>query len=75
MATILQNRHAHDMLQASRTYLDQQLERLRAHRERNRIYRTTMFELSSLTDRDLRDLGIPRGDIWRLATEAANAHR
>lgn len=38
---------------------------------RRKAYRKTYAELSSLSDRDLRDLGIPRSDIGRLAREEA----
>lgn len=37
---------------------------------RHRQYRNTLGELSALTDRDLRDLGISRFDIARIAHEA-----
>ncbi|MBB3711898.1 MAG: DUF1127 domain-containing protein [Limimaricola soesokkakensis] len=40
---------------------------------RNRAYRQTQRELGMLTDRDLADLGIGRGDIQRIALEAARA--
>jgi uncharacterized protein YjiS (DUF1127 family) len=36
-----------------------------------RRYRETVRELESLSGRELRDLGIHRGDIGRLAREAA----
>ena len=39
--------------------------------ERRRVYKTTVMELSSLSDRDLTDLGIARGNIYDLAREAA----
>ena len=39
--------------------------------ERRKVYRTTFSELSRLTDRDLRDLGLIRADIRRVAMEAA----
>ncbi|MBT8169464.1 DUF1127 domain-containing protein [Ruegeria litorea] len=38
---------------------------------RRKAYRATHHELSTLTDRDLQDLGIPRSNIKRLAMEAA----
>ncbi len=41
---------------------------------RRKIYRNTRTELSALSNRDLRDLGIPRSDIERLAREAAYGH-
>ena len=39
--------------------------------ERYGRYRTTMRELSSLTDRDLADIGINRGMIHQVALEEA----
>lgn len=38
---------------------------------RYRVYRETMLELSSLSDRDLRDLGMSRASITAVAYEAA----
>jgi uncharacterized protein YjiS (DUF1127 family) len=38
---------------------------------RRKVERTTYFELSGLSDRELSDLGICRCDIRRLAREAA----
>ena len=34
-------------------------------------YHNTVWELSSLSDRDLKDLGISRSDIHRVAAESA----
>ena len=39
--------------------------------KRRRVYRTTLTELSSLTDRDLADLGIARSQITAIARDAA----
>ena len=39
--------------------------------QRRRIYRTTVKELSALTDRDLCDLGIARGEIRSIAAMAS----
>jgi uncharacterized protein YjiS (DUF1127 family) len=36
-----------------------------------RLYRDTTFELRQLSDRELGDLGIARGDIRRVARDAA----
>nr|WP_276612548.1 DUF1127 domain-containing protein [Pseudorhodobacter turbinis] len=38
---------------------------------KRKVYRTTLQELSVLTDRELGDLGIPRCSIKRMALEAA----
>lgn len=40
---------------------------------RRRVYRQTVNELMSLSDRELADLGIHRSLITRVALEAANA--
>jgi uncharacterized protein YjiS (DUF1127 family) len=39
--------------------------------EKNRIFRTTLSELENLSDRDLADMGISRGAIHDIATQAA----
>jgi uncharacterized protein YjiS (DUF1127 family) len=38
---------------------------------RRRVYNQTVFELSHLSDRDLSDLGLSRGNIADVAREAA----
>jgi uncharacterized protein YjiS (DUF1127 family) len=38
-------------------------------REQRRAYRETVKELSKLTDKELRDIGITRGDIHSIAME------
>ena len=38
---------------------------------RQTLYRRTLSELEALSDRDLADLGIARGDLQDLAREAA----
>ncbi|MBP9950159.1 MAG: DUF1127 domain-containing protein [Cypionkella sp.] len=43
----------------------------RAAMARRRVYSQTMSELSSLSDRDLRDLGISRAMIAEVANQAA----
>ena len=40
---------------------------IQAYRERRRNYRRTFTELSSLSDRDLADLGLSRADIPNVA--------
>ena len=40
-------------------------------RRRQVVFRRTLFELNSLTNRDLADLAIPRSHIRRLALEAS----
>ena len=44
---------------------------LRADYAKWRVYRRTLDELASLTDRDLADLGIARGQIGAVARSAA----
>jgi len=38
----------------------------------NKVYRTTLNELHTLTARDMNDLGISRADFRRLSREAAD---
>ena len=59
---------------AGRTFIEQKMDQMRMARAKRRVYRATYHELSALTDRDLRDLDIPRSDIKRLAWEAAYDH-
>ena len=40
---------------------------LNQQRLRNKEIRITIKELSKLNDRELTDIGIPRGDIWYVA--------
>ncbi len=44
---------------------------LKARYLQSRVYRTTMSELSALSNRDLADLGIHRSAIKSIALEAA----
>lgn len=44
-------------------------------RSANRAYRTTFDELDRLTDRELADLGISRGEIRDIAFQASQAAR
>ncbi|MBV1927177.1 MAG: DUF1127 domain-containing protein [Rhodobacteraceae bacterium] len=44
---------------------------MRKAQAKRKVFRATYHELSALSDRDLRDLGIPRSTIKRLAMEAA----
>lgn len=59
------------VFEAGRTYFHQKLKRLRKAQAKRRVYRVTIHELSVLSDRAICDLGIPRGNIKRLAKEAA----
>ena len=44
---------------------------LRARRAKYAVYRETLRELQSLSDRELNDLGITRGEIRGIAYQAA----
>ena len=41
----------------------------KAHLAQHRAYRETVAELSKLTDKELRDIGLSRGDIHSIAME------
>ena len=41
--------------------------KLQANHRRERLARQTIKELSALTDHELNDLGIARGEIWSIA--------
>lgn len=45
------------------------LEKIRTARAKRAAYNEVYFELSSLSDRELDDIGIYRGDIKRIAQE------
>ena len=44
---------------------------IRAYRARRQVFRSTHWELSALSDRDLADLGLARSEIGRIAYQAA----
>jgi uncharacterized protein YjiS (DUF1127 family) len=46
-------------------------ETLKTRLENRRVYKTTLNELSALSNRELSDLSITRGEIRNLALEAA----
>ena len=58
-------------MDAGFTIFRQKRDQIRQSLAKRKIYSTTLSELSSLSDRNLKDLGIPRSDIKRLAMEAA----
>jgi len=60
------------VLDAGRTYFEQKRAQMALARTRRKLYRATCHELSALTDRDLKDLGISRSSIKAIALEAAN---
>lgn len=45
---------------------------LRTRMEKRRVFRTTMNELGSLSNRELADLGLHRSMLRRVAWQAAN---
>ena len=59
------------VLDAGRTIFHQKRDQIRHALAKRKVYRATFSELAGLTDRELRDLGIPRSNIKRLAMEAA----
>lgn len=75
MATMQTDRRAGALSTAGRTIFHHLADQLGAAMARRRVYRRTVFELRSLSDRELRDLGIARADIRRLAIEAADGHQ
>ena len=50
------------------------LEAAALRRAKRRVYRKTLDELSALSNRDLADLGIARGELRRIAWEAGQMH-
>ncbi|MGB3243561.1 MAG: DUF1127 domain-containing protein [Sulfitobacter sp.] len=71
MATTKSNSGLDIVLDAGRTFFREKTDQMRDILVKRKVYRTTCSELSSLTDRDLKDLGIPRSSIKRVAMEAA----
>ncbi|MGB7318161.1 MAG: DUF1127 domain-containing protein [Planktotalea sp.] len=55
-----------------RTFYQHKQEQMRLYFARRRVFRDTVAELSMLSDRTLRDLGIARASIKQLAWETAN---
>jgi uncharacterized protein YjiS (DUF1127 family) len=56
---------------AGRTFFQQKRKDMQRALAKRKVYRATFNELVRLSDRELRDLGIPRSNIKRLAMEAA----
>jgi len=71
MAITRSNNWLDVVLDADRTFFHQKRKRMQVALARRKIYRATFNELVRLSDRELRDLGIPRSNIKRLAMEAA----
>lgn len=60
------------VLETGRTVFRQTCDQLRRARARRTVYVDTYQELAALSNRDLRDIGIARSNIKRLAWEAAH---
>lgn len=71
MAITRSNSRLDVILDAGRTIFHQKQDQMRQARAKRKVFRATFFELSVLSDRDLKDLGIPRSHIKKLAMEAA----
>lgn len=71
MATTYTNAGLDVGLDAGRTFFHRKFEQLQAALARHKVYRTTVNELSALSDRSLADLGIARCTIKRVARETA----
>ncbi|AEI95896.1 DUF1127 domain-containing protein [Roseobacter litoralis] len=71
MAITRSNSGLDAVFDAGRTFFNQKMDHMRRAQAKRRVYRATYHEFSVLTDRDLKDLGIPRSNIKRLAMEAA----
>lgn len=72
MTTIRSSSGLEVALNAGRTFFHQQRNQLQVSWARHKVYRKTYEELSALSDRDLHDLGIARGNIKQLAMETAH---
>jgi uncharacterized protein YjiS (DUF1127 family) len=71
MAVTRSNTGLDVVLDTGRTIFHQKRDQMRQALAKRKVYRATLFELSTLSDHDLKDLGIPRSNIKRLAMEAA----
>ena len=58
---------AHSFLTKTVELVFEYFRSLNQQRLRNKEIRTTIKELSKLNDKLLKDIGIPRGDIWYVA--------
>ncbi|WP_299960978.1 DUF1127 domain-containing protein [uncultured Roseobacter sp.] len=58
---------SHRILEAFRQFRAE----LAEHRRTRAVYNRTFTELSAMSDRDLVDIGLSRGDIGQIAEEAA----
>jgi uncharacterized protein YjiS (DUF1127 family) len=52
--------------------LDGWLDAVKLNRRRNAIYRQTLRELSSLSERELNDIGLSRSQVQQVSLQAAH---
>jgi uncharacterized protein YjiS (DUF1127 family) len=64
---------AADLVRAAGRAIDGWATAVAAAHARRRLRRETTRQLASLSDRTLRDIGIPRGAIWTVADDLVNA--
>lgn len=72
MAAQLKSHASYAGLKAWRLIFEQRLNALKRLHARRKCYRRTYSEFARLSDRGLRDLGVSRSGIKRLAMEAAD---
>lgn len=72
MAITSSNSPFYVLLDAGRTILHQKLGEMKKAQARRNRFHETYAELMAMSDRNLKDLGISRSEIQRLAMEAAN---
>ena len=63
--------HRSDFVERALSAAGRLLSTLAERRARNRVYRTTLDELRSLSNRELADLGLHRTELKRIAWESA----
>lgn len=71
MAVIRSNSGLDLVFDAGRTFIHQKMHHVKQALARREVYRATVFELSQLSDRQLKDLGMVRSGIKRRAMESA----
>jgi len=69
--SIKQSGHAGSILARIGAFLQQESGVLKTALARRRVFHATVAELSPLSDRDLADIGLSRGDIRRIAMDEA----
>ena len=74
MATIRAHNRLDALFDVGRMFFQHKMDQMRKVGIRREVYRNSYHDLSILTDRDLKDLGIPRSNIKKFALEAAYGH-